>query len=632
MICFMKEFVSRFGLRRAFFVEQSEKLNYLEFWSAVSRARAMKTDIVLRGVFIFGMIFCMQGLALRADELAEFPTEETIEDGWESLDWGDTEDLSKEKSEPSSHEKSAYAGGFVGGGELTKIGASGILNKHTSLALGLGAEAIDSVYYLRFRPEFNFHFWKFGVSIGAPIRFPFYDANRSGEGITSFFDGFSGLDEFWRPRKYDWDEPEDFLRLIRYLTFGEPNESVYVDFSRINPITLGHGQLVRNFAPNINVDEDNLFANAKVDFGVFGAQAFLGPFLVPHQFGLSVLTRPLSGILGEGFLGSLEFSANYAADFEAPISLLKEKSGVDGPVLVALNSRREFVFNEGVVQGLGVTVGTRLWEAEFLLLDLYADYSHLFLPEVKDELLKLSSPAFSGGGATIGFLSRLSLGAKEWSGEGKPTKAWHTLQGRLEGRFYGSQYWPSYFDTLYNAQKFLVDFGVEEENSAKLPTKMEYLAQSKGEPSRLGYLLQFGYSLAEWFSLAIMYEDAVDTDSLDFVPAGRSFTFHVESSDVGWIQFLATYQFRNFEKIEDIFDFKHPNELIFFAGRIKVLPFLYLNGWVQRTFRAGFGRGDDLTLRRLAGAGADSPEYRFSSVGLKSALSFGFDVEIGIQF
>lgn len=53
---------------------------------------------------------------------------------------------------------------------------------------------------------------------------------------------------------------EDFLRPLRYISWGRKEDKLYVDVNRVHSVTLGHGQLVRRYTPNIDIDEDNLFA------------------------------------------------------------------------------------------------------------------------------------------------------------------------------------------------------------------------------------------------------------------------------------------------------------------------------------------------------------------------------------
>ena len=289
---------------------------------------------------------------------------------------------------------------FLSANEITSIGASGLINRNASIGIAAGSEVINSEYFLRIKPELNLHLSKISLSLGAPIRFSLYDANNLSGAITSFFDGFMGGSKFFRPREVDWDKPSDFLRLLRYITYGKFGDNIFMDLSRINPITIDHGQLVRRFAPNISVDQDNLFSTLKLNFEFFGLQAFMGPFLMPNQFGISVFARPFSHNAVFKFLKSMQFTMNYAGDIKAPVFLKR-----DGDLL-ALNSSRRFSFNDGYVHGLGVSLSIELFQSEICRMDFYNDYSHLMFSAINDKALNINSDSFSGGGCSLGLLGR----------------------------------------------------------------------------------------------------------------------------------------------------------------------------------------------------------------------------------
>ncbi len=562
--------------------------------------------------FCFSVLSAESGL----DEDEEFVIE----------DWNFNSEAEEDQvwSEDDSLIEMQDKSGFIHSDEITSIGASNLINKHQSVGITGGLEIINSEYFLRIWPELNLYLWNFSLSLGAPIRFSLYNGNNLNGKVTSFFDGFKGGSKFFRPREVDWDRPEDFLRLLRYVTYGKPGDDVFVDLSRTNPITIGHGQLVRRFAPNINVDQDNIFGTVKLDFDTFGLQAFVGPFLVPNQFGASVFFKPFFSSKNSGLFNSMQFSLNYSGDIKTPASLKWDDDQI------AINSIRNFAVNEGSVHGLGASVSAELYQAKFLQIDLYGDYSYLLFSKVEDQDLKINSDSFFGGGYALGVLGRLGLGVMEYDRGGRPAKARHNLRTRIEARAFGAQFLSSYFDTLYTMQKYQFGFGNEADQSLR-PTKIGYLALQKNGPWRIGYYLEASYALQGWFGVTILYEDAINWSTFKVDPASRNFSFHVESTEMGFLQFLATYQFRNFAKFSQIFGFNRANELLFFAGRMKILPFMYVNAWAQCSFRA-WARVSNNDIPKALPEELGGKKYIFSNIGLQNVWSFGFDVEVVLQF
>ena len=71
--------------------------------------------------------------------------------------------------------------------------------------------------------------------------------------------------------------------------------------------------------------------------------------------------------------------------------------------------------------------------------------------------------------------------------------------------------------------------------------------------------------------------------------------------------------------------FNTDNEILYAGGRIKLMPFLYINAAAQRWFRVGFD-DDDLAQP------ATDQDLRFISAGFENIWSGTFDGELGWQF
>ena len=539
-------------------------------------------------------------------------------------------------------------------GELSNFGTVAIENPKNSLGIGVGATFIDDVCYLVLRPNLDLHWNNFHLGVGAPVRFEvlstqnlnIIDPNTYGS-VTANTGRF---------RSEDWDQTKvfpytDLLRPLRYLRYGKKEDHLYVDVTRTHAQTIGHWQLMRRYTPNLDVDQDLLMAEVDgyLDFG--GVELVAGPLPIPRLVGGLIFIKPLGLFLDDTFSKSLSIGVSYVSDLNAPTSLATGQSVADGRTQFAVhdNPGQERAFEvEGRgqilgprVQGAGIDAEIKVFRNDFLDVKVYADYSHLFFPGSA----ALQTEAFDAGGATLGGLFRLSFGAQPaQKDEDLPPEvllgeaprellAEHAFRLRVEARGFEAQYLPSYFNTLYEADKY--QFGMSDRSGharAGLPTKIAALAAQAGEPIRGGIYLEGSYQWVPYIAVTAVYEDAwaISNAGIEGVGLGRNLAVHAETLGLGWFQLFATYHFRNFANITHAFQFSSENEVFFSGLRWRILPFLFVNAAVQRTFGIGYSKDDSQSLRNLSDT--DPRLVRFSSVGLKSAWSGVFDIELGWQF
>ncbi len=531
-------------------------------------------------------------------------------------------------------------------GELTRFGDVQLLNQRSSFGVGIGAAGIDNVYYAVLRPDLNLHIGPFGLGLGAPLRFEVFDMNGLNAIDPSTYEGT--LSELGRFRGEDWDQIEDFLRPLRYLTWGRKEDHLYIDLNRVHALTIGHGQLVRRYSPTVDIDEDNLFvqADAYADFG--GVELMAGPFPVPRLAGGLVFIKPLGLFLDDTFSKSLSFGASYVTDLNAPTRLVTVPNPADGRAQLPVDEAGELLHQHkgalvgDVVHGVGVDAELKAVRWRFVDLKVYGDYSHLLFPGVPGA----DVAPFDDGGFALGTLLRMSFGSvfvRDLEDEDEETRAGkkprekraeHAVRVRLEGRAFGPQYLPSYFDTLYEADKWQFGFGSTPlEQRAGLPTKLGYLATQAGEPWRVGAYLEASYAWVDWLGVTLMYEDAISLSG-EAVPAARNFALHGETGQaLGFLQLFATYHYRHFDDFSKLFQLATDNEVLYLGGRLQVLPILFVNLGVQRAFRTGFA-DDDLPgqKRPLPGQPVGADTYRYTSVGLQNSWAGTLDVELGWQF
>lgn len=558
----------------------------------------------------------------------------------------DDTDASGEKSEgESAKEEKQEAQKTFMKGELTQFGIVQLMNQRTSFGVSAGIMGIDGMYYGVIRPDLNLRLGNFNLGLGAPLRFQLFDTSKftnllDPNGYTAVFEGAG------RFRQEDWDQIEDFLRPLRYFTWGRKEDRFYLDLNRARAFTIGHGQLMRRYSPNVDIDEDNLFAELDAYSDIGGFEIVAGPLPLPRIVGGLLFVKPL-GLFSDDYMAkSLSVGVSYLTDLNAPTVLTRATNAAGVTLLPLDNSNQLLHKNSGAllgdrVQGFGVDAEVKLVKLDFIDIKTYVDYSQLVLPASTGESGD-GFDSFSDGGFTAGTLFRLSFGEKpvrsfddesvevQQGNAPREMKAAHALRLRAEGRFFGPQYLPSYFDTLYEVDKMQFDLGQPNLGRADLPTKLGYLAQQSGQAWRVGHYLELSYTWVDVFGITAMYEDAWRSDTFENVTAARNMAFHVETFGLGWIQLFATYHLRHFDDFGTLFTFNSDNEILYAGGRVALLPILYLNFGVQRAFRAGFGKNDDPDAR-FPLAGSDLT-YRYSSVGLVNAWNDTYEVELGWQF
>jgi hypothetical protein len=157
---------------------------------------------------------------------------------------------------------------------------NGALVQETELDLGFAAEP-----------------WT--VALHVPLRFRLADVDGN-------------LDPAFRER--DWDDPGDFLHVLNQVKYR--TQAVRLAFGTLPDLTLGHGELVRHLANNLDVDRPESGLYGRVAGTAWSVEAFLTSLLDPDVMGARGAWRPLAG-LGSAW-GGLELDAAWVADVQAP--------------------------------------------------------------------------------------------------------------------------------------------------------------------------------------------------------------------------------------------------------------------------------------------------------------------------
>ena len=472
-------------------------------------------------------------------------------------------------------------------GELTNLGSDKLVVKDSRFGLGLGYAHLDNASYLALTPEVDFHFGKdWALGLGVPLNF------------RAYADGFWDTGKI-RLRTQDYNNPSDYARILRFLTYGRKEDQVYLNVTQLFAATIGHGDIVRRYFGNVDTNITRVGAEFDAYGKYGGVESYLGDVVQPQHFlaGL-VFLKPLGFIDGplRETLGWTSIGLSSAVDFQAPYELDRFPP-VSGRPLVgdsdvcptqpqaAYCQSGEPIANQTRrAQVVGVDVETKIVKTEGADIKPYIDYSRL---------LSIDNPiqgerGQGGGGFTLGMLGRFNAGEVKV----------HAFRVVVEGRYFDGNYLPGYFDTFYEVQKFQYITGAA--NSAYEP-KLRTILNRDPAHKRAGFYVEAAYQYNNGLAFMAAYEDSFHVAGPDSIcgelcnknpeasiVGARNLTLHVEYPAYSWLQFFGSFYRRSFDSGAFI-DTGRPlgdNTLIYSAVRIHALPILFLNARVFRNWQA----------------------------------------------
>jgi len=203
-------------------------------------------------------------------------------------------------------------------GELSMLGVVEFLNDQNFAGVGLGYFNLDSVHYASASPTVDLHFFdkKLHLNFGATFNFALFDPNGG---------GFAAAGRF---RKQDWDEWQEYLKVIRRVQWGRKEDRFFVRLGRVGATSIGHGGLMRRYNNNMlaNTTRVGLEIDAYNDY--VGGEAFVSDITFRSRvMGGLAFVKPL-GWMANPVAKSLSIGAVYTGDLGAPTQLRRDAQGV----------------------------------------------------------------------------------------------------------------------------------------------------------------------------------------------------------------------------------------------------------------------------------------------------------------
>lgn len=406
-----------------------------------------------------------------------------------------------------------------------------------SLSTGVGFGGIGEDYFLNLTPRFDLSFGNFGLGLQVPLRLRVIDNDPQND------NDFGGV-----IREEDWDEPAEFLRVIRYVRYGNKRDLVYVRVGEL-AAKLGNGTIMNRYMNNVDLDTFRVGVQFDLNTDYGGFETVIGNvgnlFIESDDskvLGLRTYVKPVAFADPESSLNIFQLGVSVVGDFNAPFRLERD-AVTQAPVVDPDRNFKVAEERAAVVWGLDLSV--ELLESPLLDVIPYTD-------------LNFINKAGWGWHLGVDVTAKLPVGFNL------------TVPARVEYRRFSTDYIPTYFATFYEVERF--QFPVAE---ASAPPKNRFVRTLPEGESINGYYADIAIDFLGLAQLGAVYED------YDNSPGGNLAAF-LSVPALQIIQFKAFYTRTAVEDAADIFKLDERSFLVA-QGRYAVAPFVFLVGqWSRR--------------------------------------------------
>ncbi len=433
--------------------------------------------------------------------------------------------------------------GFVKGELSQFLGADRVVTRNNRVGISLGLDRIGDTFYGLVEPQLDLRFLdnRLALGLGVPLRL---------ELVTLGGSSFIQLGNAGRIRREDYDQPGEYARILKYLTFGTKEDSVYVNVGQRYASSIGHGTLVRRYAPNIDVNRARVSAQVDAYNDYAGVELLTNDVVDWNLLAGLAFVKPLSFMSSDPLARSVSVGLSVASDRTAPLTLTTDP--VTGVRQVDGSGHLDASRRAATLVGLDAEV--KVLKTKHADIKPYVDYSLL---------------AGGDGGLTVGVLGRFNVGEKTV----------HAFRLVAEGRALGARYLPSYFDTFYEVERYMARQVLPSRWAAsnEYQTKQEWVL-SGVLGNRLGYYVEASYGVRRNVGVTVALEGTNTSPQKNLVA-------HLEVPALDWLQFFGSYYKRGFSNFSEVTQVD--SKSIFFAGaRLRALPVLFINARAFKSFQS----------------------------------------------
>ena len=120
----------------------------------------------------------------------------------------------------------------------------------------------DGDTYLTTVINTEFALGPFGVGLGLPLNLLAINDDATGTRDSKTYQHLL--------RRDDWNQPQDYLKLVRFVRYGHKRDPVYLLAGQLWGSSLGHGTLVNRYSNSFSLTQRKLGAAFDVNTEYFG--------------------------------------------------------------------------------------------------------------------------------------------------------------------------------------------------------------------------------------------------------------------------------------------------------------------------------------------------------------------------
>ncbi|MFO0727686.1 MAG: hypothetical protein U1E65_28160 [Myxococcota bacterium] len=493
----------------------------------------------------------------------------------------------------------ALAQGVTADGVLAAAAASKLPEPQTLLGGAASIGMVGGDWYATLMLQFSLDrdYWGFGV--GVPLRIRLVDNDpKSGGSVVNL-------------RKEDWDEPSDFLRLLRYVYVGDRSKTgpFYLRLGELNGLTLGHGTIVHRYSNGFDVDRYRLGGDLAVNVGPVGGELVIGDMARPTDttlVGVRFHARPLIfDALGGGSEAPPPAPASgegQSVDGAAPAEAAPSSSSDSSGGLYDWRSR--FVVGLSIITDPTAPLALKRDAANGIVLD---EQSHVIV--TKDRALVILGMDLGYElvrGAPISITPYLDLNEITYADSGVGFHIgvlWNfslpllidtlTIDLKTEYRRVSSEYLSPYFDATYVIERY------DSPQGSGSPKLASMLAQ-KNAPGKNGYVFDLIAGFPKYVYIGGAFTD------YDGVAHDGTLRLSLEIPALSVLRLSAFYYRTGIEGVSDFFALDDRSAIVAEA-KVPLGSFFTLNLRWWRLWHAVAGGGYESTDDWSVGAGVNIP-------------------------
>lgn len=450
-------------------------------------------------------------------------------------------------------------------GEISNIGARDIVYPYNSLGVGTGITFIGQDLFLTLDPRFVYNKNDFNMLMAfhLPINIRMFstDLNRA-------------ADENFTLREEDWDEWQDYFRIIKYIQYGRSEDTFYTAIGSNIAQSLGHGTIMKRYVPNFDPNFTKISFKLNYYNDYVGFETVLGDVTDGNMFGALFFVKPLSWLAkdeSDYMARSFSIGFTFAGDRKAPTMIdyvdyvfstpgggTVVMDGNDPAWPAGLNRRievddkgRPIVMDDEFVYLMGLDTEFKFFKNGYVDLKTYVDYSWM-----------KTDPA--RGGFTWGLLGRFNLDKERE----------HIMRTRIEARAYNGRYLPSFFDTFYDIERYEMMTNIAGVSDFAPNGYSKYHMLSL-QPDKFFFSLyaELTYTYVDWITISLGMEQLRKSTSV---------YAHIEFPDLWIFKGMLSYYQRGILKPEDFVENFDYSAMFRGVVRIELLPILFLNAYIGK--------------------------------------------------